>query len=126
MVRWQCWELVHFNRAFGTLAFETVAKPQLNFGPADATLVATAQADLGRFAPVLEGHLAGRQYVVGDAITIADYSLLTFEGYRGKVPFDWAPYPRINAYFDRMRTVDAWVRTAPAKPASDDRAAKAA
>ena len=37
VVRWQCWELVHFNRAFGTLAFETVAKPQLNFGPADAS-----------------------------------------------------------------------------------------
>jgi glutathione S-transferase len=126
VVRWQCWELAHFNRAFSTLAFETVAKPQLGFGPPDAALVAMAQTDLGRFAPVLERHLAGRQYVVGDAITIADYSLLTFEGYRGKAPFDWAPYPQINAYFDRMRTVDAWVRTAPAKPVSDDRAAKAA
>ena len=103
VVRWQCWELAHFNRAFGTLAFEMVAKPQLNFGPADDALVGIAKADLGRFAPVLEAHLAGRQYVVGDGITIADYSLLPFEGYRGIVPFDWSPYPSINAYFDHVR-----------------------
>ena len=28
IVRWQCWELAHFNQAFGTLAFESVAKPK--------------------------------------------------------------------------------------------------
>ena len=75
VLRWQCWELAHFNRAFGTLAFETVAKPALNFGPADASLVAAAQAGLERFAPVLERHLAGREQMVGDGVTIADYSM---------------------------------------------------
>ena len=40
VVRWQCWELAHFNRAFGTLAFEAVAKPALNLAPADQSLIA--------------------------------------------------------------------------------------
>jgi glutathione S-transferase len=126
VVRWQCWELAHFNRAFGTLAFEIVAKPALNFGAADASLVAMAQADLGRFAPVLESHLVGRQYMVGDGTTIADYSTIPFEGYRGIVPFDWAPYPNVNRYFDRMRQVESWVRTAPRGNASTETRSKAA
>jgi glutathione S-transferase len=125
IVRWQFWELVHFNRAFGALAFETVAKPTLNLGPADETVVAKAQADLARFAPVLDGHLAGRRHVVGNSLTLADYSVCTFESYTGRVPFDWAPYPNIRGYFERMRKVEAWARTAsPAvRPVAATRAA---
>lgn len=118
VVRWQFWEVAHFNKAFGLLAFETVAKPKLKLGATNNSLVETVQADLARFAPVLERHLGGRQYVVGEDITIADYSMIPFESYRPAVPFDWSPYPNINAYFDRVRKVEHWVRTAPASPAS--------
>jgi len=102
IVRWQCWELAHFNKAFGALAFETVAKPALDFGPADEDLVAWAMRDLSRFAPVLETHLASRRHMVGDSITIADYSVAALEGYRNAVPFDWSAFPNIGAYLDRM------------------------
>ena len=126
VVRWQCWELTHFNKAFGTLAFEIVAKPGLNIGPADSELVSTALTSLARFAPVLESHLEGRTFIVGDGITLADYSMIPLEGYRGKVPFDWTPYPNVNRYFDRVRQAGSWVRTAPLKAASGDVQAKAA
>ena len=112
IARWQFWELAHFNKAFGTLAFEAVAKPRLGLGPTDGAAVDRARADLARFTPVLERHLTGRRHVVGDSITIADYSLLTFESYRQAVPFDWAPYSNVNAYFDRLGAVEHWTRTA--------------
>lgn len=126
IARWQFWELAHFNKAFGLLAFETVAKPKLDLGPTNSSLVEMARADLARFAPVLEHHLAGRRYIVGDRITIADYSMIPFESYRPAVPFDWSLYPNVNGYFDRMREADHWVRTAPASPASIGHKPKAA
>jgi glutathione S-transferase len=126
IVRWQFWELAHFNKAFGLLAFEAVAKPGLKLGPINEAIVATAQTDLARFAPVLERHLVGRQYVVGNGLTIADYSMIPFEGYRAAVPFDWMAYPNINAYFDRIRKVDAWQRTAAKDPAATGRRPRAA
>lgn len=126
IVRWQFWELAHFNRAFGTLAFETVAKPSLNLGPTNGALVDVARADLARFTPVLERHLAGCQYMVGDGVTLADYSMTTFESYRPAVPFDWSSYPNVNAYFDRIGTVDHWARTAVREPARLGRKPKAA
>lgn len=120
--RWLFWELVHFNRAFGALAFETVARPALGLAPSDPTFVETAKRDLARFAAVLDGHVAGRDTVAGDGISLADYAVITFEAYRSLVPFDFAPYANLNRYFDRMRQQPSWVRTTPAR----QRAAQAA
>jgi len=114
IVRWQCWELAHFNKAFSTLAFETVAKPRLNFGPPDPMRVEVAKADLARYAPVLDAHVAHREYLVDRNITLADYSMLQFESYRTLVPFDFSGYRNLNAYFDHVSKADAWQRSAPA------------
>lgn len=113
VVRWMCWELAHFNRAFGILAFEAVAKPGFGLGPTNAPLVEAATANLARFAPVLDAHMAGRSHVAGDTITIADYAMIHLEGFKEAVPFDWTPYPNLNAYFERMRKVEHWAKTAP-------------
>jgi glutathione S-transferase len=110
ITRWQVWEVAHFNKAFGTLAFEVFAKAKHNFGQRDEYLVRQAQENLARFAPVLDAHLAGREYLVGKTITIADYSMIPFESYRTLLPFDWSPFKNVNAYFDRVRVVPAWVR----------------
>jgi len=119
ITRWQCWELSHFNRAFGTLAFEVVAKARHKVGPPDENSVKQALENLARFAPVLESHLAGRRYLVGTTITLADYSMIPFESYRQLLPFDWTRYPNINVYFDHMRNASAWVRAgAPRAPSA--------
>jgi glutathione S-transferase len=110
IARWQFWELAHFNRALGTLAFEAYARPSLKMGEPDQVAIGIAQRDLARFAPVLERSIAGRRFLVGDALTLADYSVATFESYRSKVPFDWTPFPHINAYFDRMHEDPHWQR----------------
>jgi glutathione S-transferase len=110
ITRWQCWEAIHFNSALGTLAFETVAKRKHNVGPPDAGLVEQASANLARFAPVLDQHLHGRRYLVEDRLTLADYSMATFESYVNLVPFDFGPYRQIHAYFARVRESEAWIR----------------
>jgi glutathione S-transferase len=126
VVRWQFWELVHFNRAFGTVAFETVIKPRFNLGPTNDALVASALTDLARSAPVLERHLTDRHFMVGDGITIADYSMIPLESYRGATPFDWQPYPNVNAYFDRTHNFKHWTRSAAASMAATGRRPRAA
>jgi glutathione S-transferase len=116
IVRWQCWELAHFNKAFGMLAFETVAKPRNQGVPPDPIRLDLAKTELARYAPVLDAHMARREYIVGSSMTLADYSMLQFEGYRTLVPFDFSSYRNLNAYFDHVRTADAWQRSAPSIP----------
>src|SRR5262249_15540386 len=111
ITRWQCWEGQYFNAGLGTLAFETIAKPRNNGGAPDAALIEQARATLSRFAPVLDGHMNGRKYLVDDHLTLADYSMVALEPYVNLVPFDFAPYLHIHSYFDRMRQSEYWART---------------
>jgi glutathione S-transferase len=126
VVRWQCWEIAHFNHAFGTLALETVVKPRYGLGTTNEALLEAAKAGLAHYAPVLERHLADRRYLVGDGITIADYAMIALEPYKDMIPFDWTPYPRLNAYVERMRRTDAWAQSAPTSPDVVGRKPKAA
>jgi len=113
ITRWQCWELAHYNKALGVLSFETVAKPGFLGLPPDAALAAWGASELSQFAPVLDAHMKGRRYAVGDTITIADYSLIHLEPFKAAVPFDWSPYPHLNEYYERMADVSHWAKTAP-------------
>ena len=114
--RWQCWELAHFNHAFGTLAFEAVAKPSFMNEQGDQALINWAKGQLSRFASILNDHMHERTYVVGDSITLADYSMIHVEFFKEAVPFDWSPYPHLNDYFDRMRQSPSWASTVPSSP----------
>ena len=111
ITRWQCWEGLYFNAALLSLAFEFVAKPRNNAGPTDEAAVTRANATLTRFAPVLDGHLAGRKFLVGNQVTLADYSMAVFEPYVDRVHFDFGPYPHILRYADRMRAQEHWERS---------------
>lgn len=116
IVRWQSWELAHFNQAFGMLGFEAVAKPNFMNTPGNEALISWAKDQLGRFASVLNDHMQGRSYVVGDTITLADYSMVHVEFFKEMIPFDWTPFQHLNEYFDRMRQSPHWVATAPESP----------
>ena len=126
IVRWQCWELAHYNNAFATLALETILKPRYMHIDPNQALVVSAQENLAQFAGVLDAHLATRDYVVGKAVTLADYSVIYFEGFKQMIPFDWSAYPRVNAYYERMGAARHWASTAPASPAAIGRKPNAA
>jgi len=113
ITRWQFWEQAHFNRAFGTLIFESLIKPKFGMGEASPGLVEYCLRETSRFAAVLEGHLEGRSTMVGDDVTLADYAMICLERYRGLTSFDWSPFPNINRYFDDFRETGAWVKAAP-------------
>lgn len=112
VVRWLCWELAHFNKALGILAYETVLKPGLMKMEPDVEAVRIAQSNLERNAPVLDGHLRGKTWLVGKQITLADYAVAHIENFQAAVPFDWKPYANITAHFERVRADKHWQATA--------------
>ena len=122
IVRWQFWEQAHFNKAFGTLVFESVIKPTLGMGEASTGLVEFCLREIGRFAKVLDAHLWGRSTLVGEEISLADYAMVCLEKYRNATPFDWSPFPNINRYFDEVRKTEAWVKSEPPQAAPVERA----
>ena len=57
---------------------------------------------------VLDRHLAGRDWIVGDAMTIADLSCIGYLFFEDEVPVDWADFPNICAWRDRIRALPGW------------------
>lgn len=111
--RWLSWELAHFNQQLGILGFQTAVKPAFMGEQPDEPLVAWSMHALTAHADVLERHLEGRHFMVGDDITLADYAMVHIESLKDMTPFDWSAYSNINAYFDRMRGVEHLARTTP-------------
>jgi len=58
---------------------------------------------------VLNVHLAGRRYVVGDRLTIADLSLCGYLYWPDEIGVDWNVYPSLRDWLERIRSEPRWV-----------------
>ncbi len=57
---------------------------------------------------VLDKHLNGRNWVVGDRLTIADLSLCGYLFFQDEIGIDFAEFENINAWLDRIRALEGW------------------
>lgn len=111
--RWLLWEIAHYNHAFGTLAFEEFVKPNILHTSGNIELASIAKENLKRYTTVLDQHMAGREFIVGDSMTIADYAVTQVEFFKDLIDFDWSDYPHVNAMYDRIRNNKNWMSTVP-------------
>jgi glutathione S-transferase len=58
---------------------------------------------------VMERHLAGRRYFVGDAISIADIALYAYTHVADEGGFDLARYPAIRGWLERVRAEPGYI-----------------
>jgi glutathione S-transferase len=59
---------------------------------------------------ILDAHLAGRDYVAADRLTIADLSLCAYLFWPDEIGVDWnAKHPALAAWLDRIRGHPRWV-----------------
>jgi len=119
IVRWQSWQLAHWSAdACLPLIFQRLVKKFLNLGEPDEAVVAKATECFNREARMLDAHLAKQPYLVGDAVTLADFGVAAslFYAKEGELPL--ASYPHIQDWFGRVSALPAWRDTAPQRPAA--------
>ncbi|MFI5034521.1 MAG: glutathione S-transferase family protein [Reyranellales bacterium] len=105
---WFSWNAQHFTRATGSLYFENIIKPRFGIGAPSPAAVDQAIADFRRYAAVLDGHLKGRKWLVGDGLTVADFSVAVTLPYaqKAKIPID--DFPEVRRWHDQLNAFDAW------------------
>ena len=57
---------------------------------------------------VLNGHLDGREWIVGDALSTADLSCIGYMYYTDEYDFDWSEVPNVVAWRDRIAALPGW------------------
>ena len=113
ILRWMFWEQSHFMYATGMLFFQKLIKPMMGQEP-DETRIGESVAKFRRHAKALDGHLAGREWLVGDAMTLADLAVasnLTFAD-ATELPMD--EFPNIKRWYASIEELPAWKATHPA------------
>jgi glutathione S-transferase len=57
---------------------------------------------------ILDAHLSGRCYLVGDRLTIADISPCAYLFFDDELGVDWNQYPNVRNWLRRMRSEPRW------------------
>ncbi|NVB78391.1 MAG: glutathione S-transferase family protein [Kofleriaceae bacterium] len=113
VTRWQFWDASHFASQLGTLVFERMIKPMFGMGEPDQRKIEDAISGCRRFGAVLDTHLAGKQYIVGSSLTIADLTIACSLMYAKQTEAPVGDFPNIQSWFSRVSDLDAWKNTSP-------------
>lgn len=96
--RWLLFAVTELEQPLWRIARHSAIYPKEKRLPAE---VALAREDFAAMAPVIEKHLTGREFVLGDSVTVADFVLA--------YTLDWAnevhlldAFPQLAAYMTRM------------------------
>ena len=111
--RWQFWQTSHFGSACSVMIFERVVKKLFMHAEADLQEVAKGEERFHRFAQVLEQHLKDREWLVGNAATLADFSVGSFLDLAEFAQYPMTPYTEIARWYRTIQGLPAWKSSAP-------------
>jgi glutathione S-transferase len=114
IARWQFWQASQWSKATGTLVWENMIKKFLNLGVPDPAKIKEGEELFHASSAVLDGHLKDRQYLVGNELTLADFSVAAPLIYARPARLPLEKYENVRAWYGRVETLDAWKKSLPA------------
>jgi len=109
VMRWLSWESGHWDaESVGMVSFEKGSKVVMSLGPADPAFIKRGEQNFARFAAVLDGHVAGKTWLLGDRLTIADFSVGGVIPNAQAMDLSIAEYPEISRWYARLSALPGW------------------
>jgi len=115
VLRWLGWNDCHWAPAVAPYYFEHVVKATFDLGPPDREALIGAESELHKHAHVLDAHLADRDFVACDRLTIADFSLAAMAASWRDAEMPMQSHPNVLRWLDRLQQIPAWAGPWPAK-----------
>lgn len=108
MIRWLSWGMWNFVDACDKIHFERVTKRRYAIGPTDESAVAQGLAGFAAAATLLDAHLEGRTWLLGETISYADFRMASVLPYRDVAGLPVAAYRHLAAWNARLEGIPAW------------------
>ncbi|UXX82937.1 glutathione S-transferase family protein [Roseovarius pelagicus] len=105
VMRWVFWDNHKLSSQAGMVRFLMNFLPE-NKRPAE--VIGFSQARLKAAYAVLDTHLKGREWIVGDAITNADLSCCGYLFYPEPFGFDRKDWPNIDRWLSNIENIPGW------------------
>jgi len=107
--RWLAWESAHWDsEACGAVGYEKVSKTVLGLGPAEPLFVTRGEQNFNRFASVLNQSLKGREWLTGDDLTIADFSVGVWVPTAQLLGLPIERHTEIMRWYEGLASLPAW------------------
>jgi glutathione S-transferase len=109
VLRWLAWESAHWDaESWGMVVFEKASKAVLGLGAPDPAFIARGEQNFARFAAVLNDSLKGKTWLVGERLTIADFSIAGFVPLAERMALPVEKFPQILRWYKRLAALPAW------------------
>ena len=111
MLRWMFWEQYNHEPNIATLRFwmRWLGADQLDRRFSGCKCRASEQAGNAALK-LMDEHLAGRDWFVGDAISLADICLFAYTHVADDADFDLERYPQCVAWIERIKAEPRYMR----------------
>lgn len=109
--RWCHWESAHWTPAALPIAFERVVKKLAGRGEPDPAEIARGEALFHPLASVLNGHLRGKRWLLGERLSVADFAVATGMAFSAAARFPLESYPEIIRWYDAFRVLPGWQKS---------------
>lgn len=114
VVKWISWDTAHFSRHGSRLYWERYIKPNFGIGESNPEEIEEATNFFHQFAEVLNTHLKDRDYLLGDQLSIADFSIDSILHVAEEAQLPFQKYDAIKRWHARMMELPAWREPYPA------------
>lgn len=111
--QWLHWHGAHWAPAIRPFFFERIVRAMFRGEQPDQAELAKAEEPFHKVARVLEQHLTGRQFMVGDQLTIADFCIAANQVYARPAGLPMEKYPNFEAYSQRILAMDCFKKAIP-------------
>ena len=119
VLRWLAWESAHWDaESWGMVVFEKASKAVLGLGPPDPAFIARGEQNFARFAAVLNDSLRGKTWLVGERLTIADFSIAGFVPLAERMALPVEKFSEILRWYKGLAALRAWQDALNAKDAA--------
>ena len=104
------------QHAVGLISRERVSKSMVGgSGGPDPAEIARGEALLTAAVDVLDRHLADKQWIAQDRLTLADLAIAAPLMHTAAAQLPVTEYRHLQAWFAQVTALDAWQKTAPAR-----------
>jgi glutathione S-transferase len=107
-VQWMAWGSVTFYEVLSRIMYNTADRY-----PADernGKAAESARQKVGELLRILDAHLDGKQYLLGDSFSLADCGLVNMASFSGRLGVDLSSCPNVNAWIARCLARPAFGR----------------
>ena len=113
IIHWQFWQQAHWLHATGILTWERLIKSFADLGDPDPAEEKKGEEAVERYGAVLNASLEGKQYLVGDQLTLADFAVASPLVYAEPCRFPLKDFSHLHAWYARISELEAWQKNLP-------------